>query len=189
MSLDWHLQCSPPPVQTSSPWCHSAGRASLLPSVLLGSCRRKRLLQHLHPSCRTEGLRQQCPATWIKAMPRLLCMFMMGVFCLNVVSLFVKRFPTHHRRGQPRPRRIRKRTPVPAHKRCARPRAWKRCRSLSLAGPQLHCDWLWGHQPPRSGPNCWGLCAPCPGRILGCDIMAWIKTLLHSHHRSPINIY
>lgn len=129
MSLDWHLQCSPPPVQTWSLWCHSAGRASLRPSVLLGSYRRKRLLQHLHPSCRTEGLQRQCPATWIKAMHRLLCMFTMGVFCMNVVQ-FVYETVSH-----PSPSRSTTATSYP--KEDASPGPWKVCSTTSLKEASL----------------------------------------------------
>lgn len=92
------------------------------------------------------------------------------VFVWMFLSLRVKVVPTCHRQGQPQPHRIQRRRPVLARKRCALPRVWMRCHSLSSIGAQLHCDWLWVHQPPVSGPNCWWLCVPSPGRILGRDI-------------------
>ena len=166
-SLDWHRQCSPRPVQTWSLWRHPDGRASLHPSVPLGSCRRKRLLQHLHPSCRTEGLRPQCLATWARVTHRLWKACGLYLFVGTSPSLRLKVFPTCHRPGQPQPHRSRRRRPVLARKRCALPGVWSRCRSLSLTEPQLHCDWLWVPRPPPSGPNCWWCCVPSPGRILG----------------------
>lgn len=62
MSLDWRLQCFPLPVQTSSLWFRLDGREWFFPTFLPGWCRHKQLLQCLCPSCRTEGLLQQCLA-------------------------------------------------------------------------------------------------------------------------------
>lgn len=72
-----------------------------------------------------------------------------------LLSLRAKVFPTRRCRGQPQPRRIQRRRPVLARKRRAPARVWMWSRSFSLTRPRLHCDWLWVHRPPLSGPNRW----------------------------------
>ena len=62
MSLDWCLQCSALPVQTSSLWFHPDGSARSSPTSLPCWCTRTQPRPRLCPSCRTEGLLQLCPA-------------------------------------------------------------------------------------------------------------------------------